>query len=189
MHKSFRAYSLAALFIDAILLFSLSANGQEVKKELEPPATEQELLRVRGEGVQIYSCKADGTQPAWMLKAPEAELIDKDGKPFGKHFAGPAWQSIDGSQITGKAAKSLPSPDAKSIPWLLVTVIDRSGEGVLSGVTFIQRLDTKGGKAPAAGCDAAHVGQEARVPYSADYVFFVPNRADSVFRGRVFDLE
>jgi hypothetical protein len=45
---------------------------------------------------------------------------------------------------------------------------------VLSRATSIQRLNTKGGKAPASGCDAAHAGQEVRVPYSADYLFYAP---------------
>ena len=67
-----------------------------------------------------------------------------------------------------------PSPDADSIPWLLVTAASHSGEGVLARVTSIQRINTKGGKALASGCDAAHAGQEERAPYSADYVFFVP---------------
>ena len=43
---------------------------------------------------------------------------------------------------------------------------------MLSPVTSIQRLNTKGGKAPATGCDAAHVAQEVRVPYTANYLFF-----------------
>ena len=57
-------------------------------------------------------------------------------------------------------------------PTFRVTVVSRSGAGVLAGVTSIQRLNTQGGKAPASGCDAAHVGRELRVRYSADYVFF-----------------
>jgi Protein of unknown function (DUF3455) len=67
-----------------------------------------------------------------------------------------------------------PSPDADSIPWLRISIVGHDGNGVLSRVTTVQRLQTRGGKAPAAGCDAAHLGQEARVPYSADYLFFAP---------------
>jgi hypothetical protein len=65
-----------------------------------------------------------------------------------------------------------PSPDADSIPWLLLTAASHSGEGELARVTSIQRINTKGGRAPTYGCDAAHAGQELRSPYSADYVFF-----------------
>jgi len=132
------------------------------------------MLQVHAKGDQVYTCKADGGQFAWTLKAPDAQLTDMSGKPFGKHFAGPSWEAKDGSRITGKAVANVPSPNADSIPWLLVTVVNRSGEGVLAHVTSIQRINTKGGKAPAAGCDAAHAGQENRAPYSADYVFFAP---------------
>lgn len=174
MHKAVRVFASAAPPVVAIALFSFCGNAQQVQKELQPPGNEQLLLQVSAKGVQIYSCKGDGGQFAWTLKAPEAQLFDNSGKPFGKHFAGPAWEANDGSQITGKAAAKAPSPDADSIPWLLVTVVDHSGQGVLARVTSIQRLNTKGGKAPASGCDEAHIRQEVRVPYSADYVFFVP---------------
>jgi hypothetical protein len=174
MHKPVRAFAFAVLFAVAGVLSSFSANAPQAPQELQPPANERPLLQVHAKGDQIYSCNADGAQFAWALKAPEAELYGKGGKSFGKHFAGPSWRANDGSQVTGKAAANVPSPDAKSIPWLLVTVASRSGEGILARVTSIQRLNTKGGKAPASGCDAAHVGRELRVRYSADYVFFAP---------------
>jgi hypothetical protein len=174
MHKAIRAIASFALAVAACSVFSLSADAQQVPKELQPPANEQFLLQVRAKGDQIYSCKADGGQFAWTLKAPDAQLFDKDGKPFGKHFAGPSWEASDGSRVTGKAMANAPSPGAESIPWLLVTVVSRNGDGVLARVTSIQRVNTKGGKAPASGCDATHTGREERAPYTADYVFFAP---------------
>jgi hypothetical protein len=172
VRKAIRAIAYASLALIAGFLYSPWANAQQVPKELQPPANEQHLLQVHAKGDQIYTCKADGGQFAWTLKAPEAQLFDKSGKPFGKHFAGPSWEANDGSRITGKAVANAPSPDAESIPWLLVTVVSHSGEGVLAHATSIQRINTKGGKARASGCDAAHAGQEDRVPYSADYLFF-----------------
>ena len=77
--------------------------------------------------------------------------------------------------FTGKAAVTIASPDAESIPWLLVKVVSHDGNGILSRVTTIQRLNTKGGKAPGSGCDSDHVNQEVRVPYSADYFFYSPS--------------
>ncbi len=47
----------------------------------------------------------------------------------------------------------------------------RRANGKMSGVTFIQRLETTGGLAPATGCDATTVGAGARVPYTAAYYF------------------
>jgi|SRR5580704_1108092 hypothetical protein len=174
MCKAIRALAFAAQVLAACCLFSLSAIAQQPPKELQPPASEQFLLQVHAQGDQIYTCKADGGQFAWTLKAPEAQLFDQNGKPFGKHFVGPSWEASDGSRVTGKAVANASSPDADSIPWLLVTVGSRSGDGVLARVTSIQRINTKGGKAPASGCDAAHDGQEHRASYSADYVFFAP---------------
>jgi hypothetical protein len=158
----------------AVILFGAAASAQQVPAALQVPANEQLVVQVHAKGDQIYSCKVDGTQPGWTLKAPDAQLFDKDGKAFGKHFAGPSWEATDGSRVVGKAAANVPSPDADSIPWLLVKVVSHAGEGVLARVTSIQRINTKGGKAPASGCDAAHAGQEVRVPYSADYLFFAP---------------
>jgi Protein of unknown function (DUF3455) len=154
--------------------FSVSLAGQQVPQQLQTPANEQLLLEVHAKGEQIYACKGDAGQFTWTLKAPDAQLFDKSGKSFGKHFAGPSWEANDSSRVTGKAIANAPSPDADSIPWLLVTILTHEGTGVLSRATTIQRLNTKGGKAPATGCDAAHAGQEVRVPYSADYLFYAP---------------
>ena len=156
------------------LCCSATIRAQSVPQPLQPPANEKLLLQVHAKGDQVYICREGVTQFAWGLKAPDAQLFDKDGKPFGKHFAGPTWEANDGSSVVGKAAANVPSPDPDSIPWLLVTVVSRSGQGVLSPVTAIQRINTKGGKAPSSGCDSTHSGQEQRVSYSADYLFFAP---------------
>jgi uncharacterized protein DUF3455 len=165
-------FSAALAVLSVVFSFSLAA--EQVPPQLQPPTTEQLLLQVHAKGDQVYTCKGDGPQFAWTLKAPDAQLFDKDGKPFGKHFAGPSWEAQDGSRVTGKAVANAPSPDADSIPWLLVNIVGHEGAGVLSRATTIQRLNTKGGKAPATGCDASHAGQEVRVPYSADYLFYAP---------------
>jgi Protein of unknown function (DUF3455) len=166
--------AFAAALAILSLTFSFSLPAQQTPQQLEPPTTEQLLLQVHAKGDQVYTCKGENAQFAWTLKAPDAQLFDKDGQPFGKHFAGPSWEAKDGSRVTGKAVANAPSPDADSIPWLLVNIVGHEGTGVLSRATTIQRLNTKGGKAPATGCDASHAGQEVRVPYSADYLFYAP---------------
>jgi len=158
----------------SLILLPLTLPAQEIPPQLQPPPNEQLLVELHAKGDQIYTCKVEATQSTWTLKAPEAQLFDKDEKTFGKHFAGPSWQANDGSKVTGKAIANVPSPDANSIPWLLVTVVSREGEGTLSHVTTIQRINTKGGKAPASGCDATQSGKELRVPYTADYRFYAP---------------
>ena len=193
MRNCIRGFASATLLAAASTVLSFSAGcaerraAQQVPPQIQPPAKvgfttsicwtpaqEQLLFQVHAKGDQVYSCKSDGAQFTWTLKAPDAQLFDKDGKPFGKHFAGPSWEANDGSRVTGKAVANAPSPDADSIPWLLVTILSHDGSGVLSRATTIQRLNTKGGKAPASGCDASHAGGEVRVPYSADYLFYAP---------------
>jgi hypothetical protein len=174
MHIRIHRAAFAAPLAVAGFVFSFSLAAQQVPQQLQPPTTQQLLLEVHAKGDQVYTCKGDAPQFAWTLKAPDAQLFDKDGKLFGKHFAGPSWEANDGSRVTGKAVANAPSPDADSIPWLLVNIVSHEGAGVLSRATAIQRLNTKGGKAPATGCDASHAGQEVRVPYSADYLFYAP---------------
>jgi hypothetical protein len=171
MRKCIRAYAPVILLAaaGAVLSFPVAA---QVPQQIQPSPKEQLLLQVHAKGDQIYTCKGDAAQFAWTLKAPDAQLFDSNGKPFGRHFAGPSWEANDGSRVTGKAIANAPSPDADSIPWLLVNILTHDGSGVLSRATTIQRLNTKGGKSPASGCDATHVGQEVRVPYSADYLFY-----------------
>ena len=163
-----------ALLAVASAVLSCAVAAQEVPENLRPPANEQLLFRVHAKGDQVYVCKGEAEKFAWTLKAPDAQLFDQDGKAFGKHFAGPSWEANDGSRVMGKAVANAPSPDADSIPWLLVNIVSHEGSGVLSRATTIQRLNTKGGKAPAAGCDSLHSGGEVRVAYSADYLFYAP---------------
>lgn len=172
MRQPVRKFAYTIAFAAACDFLACSAVAQQVPPQLQPPANEKLLLQVHAKGDQIYTCKADGAQFNWALEAPDAQLFDKDGKPFGKHFAGPSWEATDGSRVTGKAVANAPSPDADSIPWLLVNVVSHEGTGVLSRASSIQRLNTKGGRAPASGCDAAHAGQKLRVPYTANYVFY-----------------
>jgi hypothetical protein len=129
------------------------------------------VLKASATGWQIYACAADG---AWKLKAPDAVLRDDAGKSIGKHFAGPTWEASDGSRVVGELKAKADAPDANAIPWLLLAAKSHAGEGALAKVSFIQRLATTGGKATASGCDAAHVGAEQRVAYTATYYFYAP---------------
>jgi Protein of unknown function (DUF3455) len=171
-HRILRLRS-ATLLAAASTVLSFLLAAQQVPLP-QPPANEQLLLQVHAQGDQVYTCKSNAAQFTWTLKAPDAQLFDKDGKAFGKHFAGPSWEANDGSRVTGKAVANAPSPNADSIAWLLIKILSHEGQGVLSSATSIQRINTKGGKAPASGCDASHAGQEVRVSYSADYLFYAP---------------
>jgi len=150
----------------------LSAPADQVPPQLRAPEGAKLIFHARAKGYQVYTCTQDAGQYSWTLKGPEAQLFDQGGKSAGRHFAGPTWRLNDGSAVTGKAAARFDPPDKDAIPWLLLTAGDHSGNGLLNNVTHIQRLNTKGGKAPATGCDASHVGNNTRVPYTADYFFY-----------------
>jgi hypothetical protein len=153
----------------------VSAQEQpRVPADIRAPENEHVVLRVHAKGDQVYVCQQGVTLSAWRLKEPDAQLFDKDGKVVGKHFAGPSWEWKDGSRVKGDATAKVDAPERNAIPWLLIKVIERQGSGALSPVATIQRIDTKGGAAPLKGCDEAHGGNELRVPYEADYVFYAP---------------
>lgn len=174
MRQGIRGFASATLLAAASAVLGFPATAQQVPERLQAPANEQLLLRVHARGDQIYTCKSDGGQFTWTLTAPDAQLFDKDGKAFGKHFAGPSWEAKDGSRVTGKAVANAPSPDADSVPWLLIKIVSHDGKGVLSRANTVQRINTKGGKAPESGCGASNAGQVTRAAYSADYLFYGP---------------
>ena len=155
---------------------SPKASVRDVPEKLRVPAGNKLALELHATGVQVYACQAnkdDATKFEWAFKAPEAQLTEND-KAAGKHYAGPTWESTDGSKVVGKLEQKLDAPGAADIPWLLLSAKSHEGSGRFEKVSFIQRVDTKGGKAPAEGADAAHVGQEQRVKYEATYLFYVP---------------
>lgn len=142
-----------------------------------PPAVSgrdgAELVTLHAEGAQIYECKPDsGSKPeagalTWQFREPIAALI-LDGKSVGRHYAGPTWDYSDGSGVKGKVTTSTPGVASNDIPWLQLEAIDHRNSGVLSNVTAIQRINTRGGLAKGS-CERA--GDFLSVPYSADYVF------------------
>ena len=93
------------------------------------------------------------------------------------NLTGPIWQWIDGSGVFGRTLTSALSATPNSVTQLLVqTQPFGTANGVLSAVTYITRTDTTGGTAPFTGCDTVHIGTTARVPYTANYTFFAPNK-------------
>ena len=142
---------------------------------LTPGPTESLALIAHAKGVQIYECRAKPNQPTeyeWAFVAPEADLFDAGGRKIGRHYAGPHWESNDGSKVLGtvKARADALTPDA--IPWLLLATTSDGPQGAFSKVTSIQRVNTVGGIAPKAGCSRDTAGASARIDYTADYYLF-----------------
>ncbi len=126
------------------------------------------IVTLHAVGAQIYQCKAgsDG-KLKWAFREPIATLI-LDGQTVGRHYAGPNWEYIDGSTVTGKVAGNAPGATKNDAAWLKLEVVGRRGSGVLSAATLVQRINTSGG-ALSGDCNTA--GALRSVPYSADYVF------------------
>jgi hypothetical protein len=139
---------------------------------IDPPSDEKLLLELQADGVQIYSCATDNGAAVWKFQGPEANLKTGKGTPAGTHFAGPTWKLLDGSEVKGGMVATRPATEPGAVAWLLLKVVSNSGDGTLRNAQYITRTNTKGGVAPAAGCDSAHQGQPARVPYSATYKFY-----------------
>jgi hypothetical protein len=129
---------------------------------------ERVVLTVHAEGAQVYECKAGAAgKLGWALREPIATLL-ADGKTIGRHYAGPSWEHSDGSAVVGKVVVNAPGATPSDIPWVKLDVVSRRGNGILTSVTTVQRINTQGGKLED-GCDK--IGVLSSVSYSADYVF------------------
>ncbi|HEU4385555.1 MAG TPA: DUF3455 domain-containing protein [Anaeromyxobacteraceae bacterium] len=147
------------------------ACGGDMPPPLAVPTGNELAFALEADGVQVYTCARGAGSYAWAFKAPEAALTEAGGRAAGTHYAGPTWESIDGSKVRGAKLEAA-TPDATAIPWLLLRAESHAGSGRMEDVTFVQRVRTWGGNVPAEGCDASHVGDLARVPYRALYCFY-----------------
>ena len=136
----------------------------EVPAQIAVTDGSRPYLTLHAEGVQIYACNGQ----AWAPVAPRADLYDRDGERVGTHFSGPSWQTEeDGSTVTASRVSGV-NVDPTAVDWLLLKATP-TVEGRLGKTTFIQRINTTGGRAPAGACEA---GTQLEVPYTADYVFW-----------------
>ena len=167
-------------FLAAFLAVGGCASGPtmtppDVPAKLRPPSGEVLFLEARASGVQIYECALKPGQPPtyeWTFRGPEAALVDLSGRSLGKHYAGPTWESNDGSSVVGEVKASDTTSGENAIPWLLLTRKATAGSGTFTATTSIQRVRTVGGIAPAEACSASNAAQLSRVPYTATYYFY-----------------
>lgn len=167
---------VALITLQASSVAAAPATVLSVPESLKVPSNQTLSVKASGVGVQIYECRADKINPSkfgWVFKSPEADLFDSADNQIGKHYAGPTWESNDGSKVVGVVEALYNSPDTSSIPWLLLRAKSNSGSGVFSRIASIQRVDTVGGAAPAEGCGKEQAGTEIRVPYKARYYFYI----------------
>jgi Protein of unknown function (DUF3455) len=144
-----------------------------VPTALQPPSDQALYLEALATGVQVYECsqKSDASYE-WAFKAPEASLASRSGQSLGKHYAGPTWESVDGSKVVGEVKAREPGPNTSAISWLLLAAKPTSSTGMFGATKSIQRVATVGGIAPAGGCTGTNLKEVARVPYTATYYFY-----------------
>jgi len=173
-----RRFLSSAVLVPVAALFAGCAASPTIVPPSVPPSIQappgsQVYLEAVASGVQVYECsqKPDSTYE-WAFKSPEAALSDRAGHTLGKHYAGPTWEANDGSAVVGEVKARDPGPTTTAIPWLLLGAKSHSGDGTFAPATFVQRIATVGGVAPVGDCSASTLKQQARVPYSAEYIFY-----------------
>ena len=171
-----------------------------IPANLEVPAGNEVYLHGRATGTQNYVCLSTSTGMRWQFLGPQATLyVSVFGdlqQQIATHFLSPnpaenglpraTWlQSFDSSQVWARAIASSTDPnfvEPNAIPWLLLQSVGGAtgptGGAMLSRTTYVQRLNTAGGIAPATGCSASTdvVGAIALVPYTTDYFFYRASR-------------
>ena len=162
---------LLLLTLAVMALTASAAAAQLVPDRIQVPAGNEPFLRAHAIGAQVYACTATADGPKWQFVEPQAVLFDDHHRLLGFHFAGPTWQTRDGSQV--KAAKvDGVTVDPTAIPWLLLKQTSTT-PGRLGATSYVQRLNTRGGLEPAASkCSTTTVGNERKVLYTADYRFW-----------------
>ena len=150
-------------------------NQSSLPTAVQVPAGQRIAMETVGAGDITYECRAKKDMPSafeWVFVGPDAKLMDRSGKVVGRYYGPPAtWESNDGSKVTATQLAVAPA-SAGNIPLQLVKANPATGMGAMQGVTYIQRVATKGGVAPAAACTAANAGQKQVVKYQADYIIW-----------------
>jgi len=168
---------------------------------LDVEAGNEVFLLGRGVGTQNYVCApCDPTNQncplgvAFTLFTPQATLFNDQGEQLITHFSSPnpneggairvSWQdSRDTSSVWAKLVKAA-IVRSDSIPWVLLNVKDTGTQAGPTGdrltkTTFMQRVNTVGGLAPAVGClSSADLGHQAFIPYTADYFFYKKSKVN-----------
>lgn len=202
LKQSLKPRILSFVCAAALAVVSLVSSLQPARAEdLKPPAVPTNIQVPAGNklflvghavGTQNYICLPADGGVKFTLFTPQATLF-KEQKQITTHYFSPnpfeggtvraTWQhSKDTSTVWGKVADGNSSSDPAyvapgAVPWLLVTIVGaqegNKGGDKLEETTFIQRLNTAGGVAPATGCTAlTDVGNKAFVPYTTDYFFY-----------------
>ena len=176
MTKTLALFGAAALLSACAatpMMPMMKVDNASLPEAVRVPMGQKLLMATTGVGEITYECREKedmAGQYEWAFVGPVAAL-SSGNKMVGKYYAGPTWEAADGSKVTGKQIAVAPG-GAGNIPLQLVKTEPAMGMGAMQGLSYIQRLKTKGGVAPATACDASSKGQRQQVKYEADYVFY-----------------
>jgi hypothetical protein len=159
---------IALVGVSAASALATDNRAPEVPDTIAVPEGNKVQFHGFGVGFQVYTW--NGTN--WGNAVPDAVLLNGDNAVVANHFAGPTWESNSGSRTVGALPPLSVTVDTNAIPWLRLDAVPTKTvrPGIFAGTTFIQRVNTTGGKAPSV--NGTFVGQVAEVPYTADYFFF-----------------
>jgi hypothetical protein len=147
---------------------AMSGSDARVAPAVQVPSGNKLVAKFYAKGVQTYTCTAG----AWKGLEPAATLADRLGRSVALHTRGPIWVStVDGSAVEAAPIDGARNDVPGAVPELLLKAKSTRGAGVFAGVSYVQRLATKGGVAPAGGCQE---GSQTSVPYEALYTFSAP---------------
>jgi hypothetical protein len=183
---------IAALAVAApIAAMAAQISPPAVPSNLEVPPGSKAFAIGHAVGTQNYVCLPDGAGAKWVLFGPQATVFDEDGEQIMTHYlslnpvesntARATWQHSSTTSAAW-ALKEEESDDPQfvapgAVKWLRLRVVgSQEGTGSrdrLPKTTYIQRVNTSGGVAPAAECaTSGDVSKTKFVPYTADYVFY-----------------
>lgn len=180
--KHLRTVPLAAVCLSVLGLTACSSTGMhsmysqaELPAAVQVPAGHKVAMETVGVGQITYECKTKkdmASEHEWVFIGPDAKLQTRSGAVIGKYWGPPAtWENNDGSKVTATQVAVAPA-GAGNIPLQLVKANPASGMGAMQGVSYIQRIATKGGVAPAMACGPTNLGSKQVVQYQADYIFW-----------------
>ena len=126
----------------------------------------------RATGILNYECKPTATGPyGWVLVSPQANLLDRAGKDTVAYSGPPAtFKHIDGSSVI--ATQIAVAPNGEYTLPLQLSTAKSSGTGELQNISYVQRVNTKGGIEKTKPCAALNTGEKLTLPYQADYIFW-----------------
>jgi hypothetical protein len=163
-------------FLGMIIMLSAAVFAIADDKAPDLPAGCEELevesgnkVSFHGYAVGVQRYRWDGN--AWIFVEPVARLFANDNYrgETATHSAGPTWESTSGSKVVAARDKGC-NVDPTAIDWLRLKAVSNEGPGPFARVTFVQRVNTVGGRAPAA--PGSGVGALIDVPYTAEYYFY-----------------